>query len=103
MAKLKKSQFRFRKNDNVGAEGAELDTGYLQDCYYDRGDLEAIHDCMNSSCIVVGRTGSGKTALLLKIKEEEERVVDIKPESLSLQYLSNSTILPQMEHLGVNL
>jgi hypothetical protein len=87
MSKLKKSQFRFRENDNVGAEGAELDAGYLQDCYYDRGDLLAIRDCTNPSCIVLGRTGSGKTALLFKFKEDEEHVFDLKPESLSSRRL----------------
>ncbi len=103
MAKLNKSQFAFRKNDTIGAEGAELDRSYLEDCYFDRGDLNVIRDCLNPACIIVGRTGAGKTAILFKLKEEEEHVIEIKPESLSLQYLSNSTVLPQLEAIGVNL
>ena len=103
MANLRASQFTFRKNDTVGAESAELDHFYLDDCYYDNGDLAVIRDCSNPNCIIVGRTGSGKTALILKLQENEEHIISIEPENLSLQYLSNSTILPQVEGLGVNL
>src|SRR5207253_755042 len=102
MAQLKESEFKFRRNDNVGAEGAEHDQEYLGDCYYDRDDLEILRDCCSNGCIVVGRTGSGKTALLLELQSKEEHSVPINPEGLSLQYLSNSTILPQLEALGVN-
>ena len=103
MARLKASQFLFRRNDNIGAEGAEHDRAYLEDCFYDRGDLEILRDCESPKAIIVGRTGTGKTALLLKLEDEEEHAVRIEPEDLSLQYLSNSTILPQLEQLGVNL
>ena len=103
MAKLKTSQFAFRRNDNVGSEGAELDGAFLEDCYFNHGDLEALRNCVETKCIIVGRTGAGKTALLLKLLDEEEHTVKVEPESLSLQYLDNATILPQMETLGVNL
>jgi Flp pilus assembly CpaF family ATPase len=88
MAKLTKSQFSFRKNDTIGAESAELDHSYLEDCYYDRGDLDVIRDCSNSSCIIVGRTGSGKTALILKLQENEEHIISIEPENL--WYVANN-------------
>jgi len=103
MGKLKASQFKFARNDNVGTEGAEQDRDYLEDCYYDCGDLEILRDCSSNRCLVVGRTGSGKTALLLELQQKEEHAVSIDPEGLSLQYLSNSTILPQLEALGVSL
>jgi hypothetical protein len=102
MPKLRASQFKFRKNDSVGAESAELDNAY-DDCYYDIGDLEALRDCAGTKCIVVGRTGAGKSALLLELERREEHSVRIDPDGLSLQYLSNSTILNQIEALGVKL
>src|ERR1035438_7743741 len=80
MAKLRSSQFTFRKNDTVGAEGAELDHLYLADCFYDHGDLDIIRDCSNPSCIIVGRTGSGKTALMMKLQEYEENIISLEPE-----------------------
>jgi hypothetical protein len=103
MAKLKGSQFKFRRNQTIGAEGAEQDSAYLEECFYDRGDLETLSDCTKPNCVIVGRTGAGKTALLLRLGEVENHVNQIDPESLSLQYLSGSTILRHLESLGVNL
>jgi hypothetical protein len=103
VGKLKKSQFRFRKNETVGAEGAEQDEEFLGDCFYDQGDLDALRDCAKPTCIVVGRTGAGKTALLMELVDKEEHAIQLEPESLSLQYLSNSTILKYLDDLGVNL
>jgi hypothetical protein len=51
----------------------------------------------------VGRTGSGKTALLLHLGDVEDNVAQIEPEGLSLQYLSGSNILRHLQALGVNL
>src|SRR5207244_2190724 len=65
--------------------------------------LDVVRDCANPACIIVGRTGAGKTALILRLRDLEEHAISIEPENLSLQYLSNSTILPQVESLGVNL
>lgn len=103
MAKLRKSQFRFRRNQTVGAEGAEQDGAYLEDCFYDRGDLSTLRDCSQPNCIVVGRTGSGKTALLLELNDAEDHVRTLDPEALSLQYLSGPSLLRQLESIGVNL
>jgi hypothetical protein len=52
---------------------------------------------------VLGRTGSGKSALILKLKEKVEHVIQIQPESLSLNYIANSTIIKFFSDLGVNL
>ncbi len=103
MAKIRGTQFRFRQHERLGAEGAEQDAEFLSDCFYDVGDLKALRDCSDLHRIVVGRTGAGKTALLMKLRETEEHAVWLEPESLSLQYLSNSTILRHLSELGVNL
>ena len=92
MAKNKTSKFRFRKLDNVGTADAE-DDPFLADCFVDTGDLQVLQDCSDPRGIIVGRTGSGKTALLLLLYRHEEGGIEIKPESLALSYISNSTIL----------
>jgi len=94
--------FKFKKHDNIGAADAE-DDQYLMDCFIDTGDLETLLDCRDPHSIIVGRTGSGKTALLKMLENKAERVILIPPESLSLSYISNSTILKFVENLGVNL
>lgn len=97
------SAFRFRRHMNIGEADAELDKDFLLGCFEDIGDLERLRDANDRKRIIVGRTGSGKSGLLLKLKEEEPNVIWIEPESLSLQYLSNSTLITQLDELGVNL
>lgn len=103
VSRLKKSQFVFRKNENLGALGAEEDGEFLEDCFEDTGDLAVLSDTHAPQRIVIGRTGVGKTALLLQLQQQEEKVAWLEPDELSLQYLSNSTILRYLDELGVNL
>lgn len=103
MGKAKKQPFIFGKHERLGAEGAEQDEEFLSECFVDVGDMEFLRDPEKPQRILVGRTGSGKTALLLTLQAQEEHVAWIEPEELSLQYLSNSTILKVLEELGVNL
>lgn len=98
----KRDKFRFRRHDNIGAAAAEEDP-FLDRCFVDTGDLETIRNCKDSRRIVLGRTGSGKTALLLHLCEIEGRAIQIKPESLALAYISNSTVLQFFSELGVQL
>lgn len=98
----KLGQFKFTKSDTIGAADAE-DDAMLSECFIDTGDLATLTDCGDARSIVVGRTGSGKTALLKKLAETEERVINVPPESLSLTYISNSTILNFVSELGVKL
>jgi hypothetical protein len=98
----KQLSFTFRKNWSVGDIDAATDKRYLHTAFLDTGQLEQLLDTDVAKCVVVGRTGAGKTALLLKL-EERERVYRINPAALSLRYLSNSTMLPYLAGLGVNL
>ncbi len=96
-------KFKFRKHDSIGAAAAEDDTSFLEACFVDTGDLSVLLDCESPRRIVVGRTGSGKTALLMRLKDHQEHVLEIAPESLSLNYIANSTIIRFFSEMGVNL
>lgn len=96
-------RFVFRRHDNIGVADAEQDQNFLRNCFVDTGDLAILRDCNNPCRILVGRTGSGKTALLAQLASEEFNVIAIKPESLALSYISNSTILNFVLQLGVKL
>jgi len=102
-ARMNRSQFKFRRHDSIGTEGAEQDDEYLRECFVDTGDLAALQDMTSPRRIVVGRTGAGKTALLLHLSHLEARAAWLEPDQLALQYLENSTILRHLEELGVNL
>ena len=58
--------FRFKKNDQIGAAGAEEDLDYLLPCYVNTGDIDLLQDTADRRQIVLGRTGTGKSALLIK-------------------------------------
>lgn len=98
------NKFRFRKHDNIGVSDAEQDQSFLYDCFVDTGDLDILRDPTNPRRLVLGRTGAGKTALLMEFRNKEEgRVIVVKPETLALNYISNSNILNFVLDLGVNL
>lgn len=97
------SFFRFRRDDSVGEPDAESDETFLASCFIDIGDYDTLVDPRKPQCIAVGRTGSGKSALLKRVKSNEDRVIEILPENLSLQYISNSDILITLEKSGVKL
>lgn len=96
-------KFKFRKHANIGYPAAEEDRHYLETCFVDTGDLDVLRDCDRAEKIVVGRTGSGKTALLQRLQETEEHVIEVNPYSLSIDHISNSTILRFFSELGVHL
>src|SRR5439155_5384911 len=99
----KPEKYRLKRLDNVGAADAADDKLFLDKCFVDTGDLDALLDCSDPRRIVLGRTGSGKSALLIRLSETKERVIEVKPESLALAYISNSTILKFFSELGVKL
>ncbi len=96
-------KFRFRKHDSIGAAAAEDDEKFLEDCFVDTGDLTTLLNCSEPKRIILGRTGAGKTALIQKVDKEKKNVIMINPESLSFNYLANSTILKFFLEAGVKL
>jgi hypothetical protein len=95
--------FKFRRHDSIGANDAEDDDSFLNACFQDTGDVDVLLNCSNPKKIVLGRTGAGKTALLKELGKRSDRVIYVDPEHLSFNYLTNSTILPFLHELGVNL
>jgi len=81
---------------------ADADRGTLLDNFIDTGDYGVIEDFGRPERFILGRTGAGKTALITKLQAEHNNVIIIQPESLSLGYVSNSTIIKAMAELGVN-
>jgi hypothetical protein len=72
-------QFRFKKNDQIGAPEAEGDDKFLFNCFVDNGAIASLLDPENAQRIVVGRTGSGKSALLRQLESKAEKVISSGP------------------------
>lgn len=97
------TKFRLQKTMTIGALDAEHDRRYLESAFLETSILPVLQDTGDRRSIVVGRTGAGKTALLLRMEQVETQVVRIRPDAFSLKFLSNSTILPYLSELGVHL
>ena len=94
--------FKFRVEDDVGSLSAENDD-FLEWTFYDHGYLRVLRDSSDRRSVVVGRTGIGKSALLLRLRHTGHRVRVIDPLSISLETLVNQSLLPKLASAGVNL
>ncbi len=82
---MSKGKFVFRKHSNIGAADAIQDSKFLETSFVDNGALEVLLNMQSHVCIILGRTGSGKTALLEKISSKEDRVIKINPEDFIIK------------------
>jgi hypothetical protein len=95
--------FVFRKHANIGAADAIDDQNFLAESFVDNGELTILTDCSQPQCIIVGRTGSGKTALLERLLVTKDAVIKLAPEALALTYVSNNDVLNFFCTAGVNM
>ncbi|GAB2525732.1 P-loop ATPase, Sll1717 family [Rufibacter soli] len=96
------NKFKFNKHLTIGAPDAESDYN-LDKVFVENGELETLESLNSAKCIIVGRTGAGKSALIKQLEETLPKVRRIEPESMSIKYLSNSTIITYLLQLDVNL
>jgi hypothetical protein len=96
-------KFVFSKNTTIGFNDAIQDKEYLKETFIDNGVLESVLDTKNPKSIIIGRTGSGKTALLNELETRSERLNRLYPEDLAINYLSNNEFLQFFSSSGLNL
>ncbi len=89
------------KNYKVGFADAENDQAFLDQCYLSTGDLDILLNTEDPRRIIVGRTGTGKTALLNQIVKSQDNVIELPPEVLSISHISNSNIIAFFEEVGL--
>lgn len=97
------TKFRFRRHDRIGANDALEDREILKACFLDTGDLDVLANTSRPECIVLGRTGVGKTAILSMLKEREEKVIPLSPFDLALHHLANRPMLQSFMEIGIDL
>lgn len=99
----KKIKRRLRSDFTLGAEAAESDM-LLEKGFYETGYYHAIANHIDSRRFIIGRTGSGKSALLQYLQTDNlDHVIRIDPENLSLPYITNLGAVKYLSSIGLNL
>ncbi len=93
----------FKRSMNVGTISAESDKEFLEQCFIETPEYEDLCDFNSKKMIILGRTGSGKTALLNKIKEDVDCYIEVRPDTFALQYITNVPFVNKLEKENVNL
>ena len=105
------SAYKFRKNTEIGKLEAETDS-FLTECFYESDVFKGIvdFDSMESNPdftrrIIVGRTGSGKTALLKQIIRSKNVKVHntIEAENTIFEHINNNVFISELMDRGVDL
>jgi hypothetical protein len=94
-------KYKLHKGVAIGTLAAENDS-MLSNVFVDSGYLDRLSDPTEGAFLILGRAGSGKTALIRRLKETTRHVAQLDPEELSMQYLQNSA-LRTVASWGVNL
>ncbi|MGZ4977485.1 MAG: P-loop ATPase, Sll1717 family [Methylobacter sp.] len=94
---------KLKKGLKLGELDAEADAELLKACFMDNGTLSRLLDIKDRASIILGRTGSGKSALLLQVKERSEHSCLLSPHDISIRFLENSNIIQFLSELGIKL
>ncbi len=94
---------RSRTRFQLGGEQAEADP-LAYDGFYSSADYISVESRTDPHCFVIGRTGSGKSALLQRLEADHVgHVVRIDPEDLSLPYITDLGIMRSLVSYDVHL
>lgn len=92
MPKKEPDKFKFKRNASIGAAAAEEDERFLASCFINTGDVETLVDTEATPRLILGRTGTGKTALINHILGFQN-TISLEPQNLSFNFLTNSNLL----------
>lgn len=100
---MDEKNLKITRNLKIGALDAEGDSDLLNRCFVDNGYLTRLMDVESPESIILGRTGSGKSALLYKIQSMAQKVVKLDPNDISVRFLEYSDIIQFFLALNINL
>src|SRR5262245_16110637 len=102
MAK-KHSKVTVRPGESIGSPAAEHDHEYLSQCFVNLPVVDLLKDIGSPRCLLLGRTGSGKSAILWHLENTLSNVSRLDPKEASFNFVGNSTIVRYLTEIGVNL
>ena len=101
--KSNNSTVTLQAGESIGAPAAEQDHAYLADCFVKLPIIELLKNVGDPHCIVLGRTGAGKSAILWHLEKTLQQPSRINPAEASFEYVTSSTIIRYFTELGVEL
>lgn len=100
---MEKARKRGRGRYSVGGQQAEADP-LLRESFYETTQYDEISSRDGIMSFVIGRTGSGKSAMLQRIEDENPKhVIRVTPEDLSLPYIAELGAVRHLEKNDVHL
>jgi len=90
-------------DQQIGTIDAINDDDYLFDCFVYTRNYKECADMKSAKSFVYGRTGSGKTAIIRMIESKNDCTKIIELSEISLDYISNSTVIQFLTSIGVDL
>lgn len=93
----------YRSGVHVGAISAEDDETFLRECFVTQDFFSQLLDTESPKSIILGRTGSGKTAVLKHIESNRDDVIRLEPKEIAFDYLSNSNIIRFIVDIGCDI
>lgn len=91
-----------RRDCHIGHISAEDDHAFLSKCFVDIPQVDQLLDFDSPKSLLLGRTGSGKSAILSHIFDQNSSI-QIDPLEVSLEYISNTDILSFLTKLGFDI
>lgn len=98
----------FKNNDQIGSLDAESDT-FLEECFLESNVYTSLRkfdrDVDFTKRIIVGRTGSGKTAILKELAKDPivKQHAIIEAESTVFEHINNNVFISQLLNNGIDL
>ncbi len=88
---------------SLGGETAEADP-FLEQAFVEFAGFSVVDTRDNPKRFLVGRTGSGKSAVLRRLEDVHRRhVLRFNPENLSLPYIADLNVVRELSSLDVHL
>jgi GTP-binding protein EngB required for normal cell division len=88
---------------NIGTGAAENDGEFLSECFLETPEYKSVLDFEDKKMILLGRTGSGKTAIINMLEKDVDVFISVKPDTFALQYINNIPFIKGMKDEGINL
>ncbi len=101
--------YQFKNNDQIGSLDAETDN-FLSSCFLESSVYDTLKrfeakDADSVKRIIVGRTGSGKTAILKMLEEDADikKCAKIEAESTVFEHINNNVFISKLASSNVDL